>query len=288
MPIDWHSMPALTALRAFEATARLQGFSAAARALNVTPAAVAQQVRGLEDHLGTALVQRDGRGLALTNAGERLALALGEAFGTLQSAVAAARAGRADGPVRITLTTGFATQWLMPRLRNFWATHPDIALSLHPDPRVLDLRREGMDVAIRYGDGQWPGVQARLLASARLVVAAAPGLLAGAANPDLGTLPWVLTQDWPEQENWMRSIGIDTAGCLMTEFPNEELALAAARQGLGVIVESLALLEDDLKTGRLVLVQDNQDALPGYFIITQAGPQRPAVRRFLAWLAAQA
>jgi LysR family glycine cleavage system transcriptional activator len=286
--MDWLSMPPLSALRAFEATARLSGFSQAARALNVTHAAVAQQVRALEDHLGTALVQRDGRGLALTEAGQRLALALNEGFGAIQSGVAAARASRADGPVRVTLTGGFAAQWLMPRLRQFWQIHPDIALSLHPDPRRLDLRREGMDVAIRYGNGDWPGVEVRLLASARLVVAGAPALLGDGPPADLSALPWITTQDWPEQEQWMQSNGIVPDPDQTTELPNEELALAAARQGLGLIVESAALLEDDLKTGRLRLVLDHGDALPGYFIVTQPGPQRPAVRRFLGWLVAQA
>ncbi len=172
MTVDWRTMPPLASLRAMEAVARLGGFSAAARALNVTHAAVAQQVRGLEAELGVALLRREGRAVVLTAEGERLSAALTEGFGGMQGAVEAAKARRADGPIRISLTASFAAQWLMPRLRDFWARHPDVPLSLHPDARVLDLAREAMDLGIRYGRGSWPGVTAQRLAAGRLVVVA--------------------------------------------------------------------------------------------------------------------
>ncbi len=279
-------MPPLTALRALEAVARLGGFSAAARALNVTHAAVAQQVRALEAELGVALLRRDGRAVVLTAEGERLAAALADGFGTIQGAVQAARARREDGPVRITLTAAFAAHWLMPRLRDFWARHPDIPLSLHPDPRVIDLPREAMDLGIRYGQGTWPGVAVERLAAGRLVVVGAPSLV-GDGPAELAALPWVLASDWPEQARWLASRGLDPAKLDVSDFPGEDLASAAARQGLGLTVEDLALVQDDVAAGRLVILLDDRESLPAYFVVTPPGPMRPAAKIFLNWLLKQ-
>lgn len=291
MSIDWRSLPPLSSLRAFAAVAELGGFSQAARVLNVTHAAVAQQVRALEQVLDTPLVARDGRGMALTAEGQQLAQALTDGFGAIAAGVAALKAGGSDRPVRITLTASFATQWLMPRLKDFWDQHPDIALSLHPDARVLDLRRDGMDLGIRYGNGDWPGVAARFLAPARMAVAASPDLMEGRTGlsmAEMQEMEWILARDWPEQENYLKSLGLKPEALSRTEFVNEELSLAAARQGLGLVVESLALMEDDLEEGRLVLLHDSKDRLPAYFIVTQPGPQRAATRAFLKWLEAAA
>lgn len=287
MEIDWRHMPPLSALRAFAAVANHKSYSGAARALSVTHAAVAQQVRSLEENLGVALVSRSGRGMALTAEGEQLAAGLSEGFGAIQTAVATVRGGD-DRPVRITLSPGFATQWLMPRLREFWALHPEIALSLHPEHRLVDLRREGMDLGIRYGNGDWQGVEARYLTSARLVVAGAPelaGVQAEMTPEEMRRQHWVMTDNTPEELRWMETHGLDPAGLRATYFPDEELTLAAARQGLGLIVESYALLEEDLKRDRLRVVFDGRDRLPGYFIVTPPGPQRRGARAFLSWLA---
>lgn len=287
MAVDWRSLPSLSSLRAFAAVAELGGFSQAARVLNVTHAAVSQQVRGLEQALDTALVARDGRGMALTAEGQQLAQALLDGFATVAAGVDTLRAGGSDRPVRITLTASFATQWLMPRLKEFWDLYPDIALSLHPDARVVDLRRDGMDLGIRYGNGDWQGVTARFLAPARMAVAASPNLLAGRTTlsaAEMQEMEWILARDWPEQENYLKSLGLRPEALSRTDFVNEELSLAAARQGLGLVVESLALLEGDLEEGRLVLLHDSKDKLPAYFIVTQPGPQRAATRAFLKWL----
>lgn len=289
MEIDWALFPSLTALRAFEAVARLRSFSGAARGLNVTHAAVAQQVRALEAHLGMPLVNRQGRGLALTREGEALALALSDGFGVIAKGLAAVADRGREASVHISLTSGFAAQWLMPRLRGFWTAHPEVALTLHPESRVVDLRRDGMDVAIRYGTGKWPGVEAVYLTSARMVVAGAPSLLGTLpANADRRQMPWVLSTDWPEGRNWLRSRGIDPEGVELTELPSEELAIGAAREGLGLIAESHALLEEDLRLGRLILLEEESERLPAYFCVTQPGQHRRAVRVFIKWLIAAA
>lgn len=284
-------MPPLSALRAFQAVAEHGGYTQAARELNVTHAAIAQQVRALEARLGLALVVREGRGMALTAEGEDLARSLADGFSTIQAGIEALQAGGASRPVRITLTQSFATQWLMPRLKDFWEKHPEIGLSMHPDPRLTDLRRDGMDLGLRYGNGEWPGVNSRFLASGRTAVACAPELLEGRDSltiDQMQEMEWILTRDWPEQENYLRSIGLNPESLSRSEYGSEELSLAAARQGLGLIVESHALIEDDLEEGRLVLIHDSREKLPGYFVVTPPGPQRAATRAFLKWLFAAA
>jgi LysR family glycine cleavage system transcriptional activator len=290
MATDWRSLPPLTALRAFAATAEWRSFSQAARVLNVTHAAVAQQVRALEDQLGRPLVQRDGRGVSLTADGEQLAQALGEGFAAMIRGVEALRAGEADRPVRVTLTASFAAQWLMPRLKDFWERHPDIGLSLHPDPRVVDLHRERMDLGIRYGNGDWPGVEATWLASARLVVAGAPSLLGvrtALTTEEMREMDWILQRNWPEQDAYLRQLGLDPDQLSRTDLNSEDLVIAAARQGLGLAVESSALIEADVTEGRLRVVHESREKLPAYFVVTLPGPQRAAARAFLKWLKTQ-
>jgi LysR family transcriptional regulator, glycine cleavage system transcriptional activator len=290
MGTDWRAMPSLTSLRAFAATAELRSFSQAARALNVTTAAVAQQVRSLEEHLGQALVQRDGRGMSLTAEGSQLATAVGEGFAAFGRGVEALRTGGLDRPVKVTLTASFAAQWLMPRLRDFWDRFPEIGLSLHPDARVIDLHREGVDVGIRYGKGDWPGLESRFLASARLVVAGAPDILGDRMTLDrdeMAAMDWILSPNWPEQDDYLRSLGLDPAQLSRSDFPNEELSIAAARQGLGLMVDSIALVESDAADGRLRVVHDSRETLPAYFIVTLPGPQRATTRTFLKWLGSQ-
>lgn len=290
MATDWRNLPPLTALRAFAATAEWRSFSQAARVLNVTHAAVAQQVRALEDQLGRPLVQRDGRGVSLTADGEQLAQALGEGFAAMIRGVEALRAGEADRPVRVTLTASFAAQWLMPRLKDFWEKHPDIGLSLHPDARVVDLHRERMDLGIRYGNGDWPGVEATWLASARLVVAGAPSLLGGRTaltTEEMREMDWILQRNWPEQDAYLRQLGLDPDQLSRTDLNSEDLVIAAARQGLGLAVESSALIEADVTEGRLRVVHESREKLPAYFVVTLPGPQRAAARAFLKWLKTQ-
>lgn len=287
MTIDWRELPSLSALRAFAAVAEWGSLSQAARALNVTHPAIAQQVRTLEEELGLRLVTRQGRGMALTAEGARLAAALSDGFGTIAAAVTDLRAAQSDRPVRVSLTAGFAAQWLMPRLRDFWDRHPEIGVSLHPEARLVDLRTEGFDLAIRYGDGKWPGLESTFLASARLAVAAPPDIMQGRAKltlAEMAAADWVLARDWPEQDNYLRSLGLQPEDLSRTDMATEELAIAAARQGLGLVVESMALLEHDAAAGRLVVVHDSRDRLPAYFLVRVPGRLSPTARAFADWL----
>lgn len=285
--IDWRSFPSLTALRAFEAAARHQSFSAAARELNVTHAAVAQQVRGLEADLGLELVYRQGRGLGLTPEGARLAQAIDEGFRGVAQVLAELSAVQPGAPVRVTLTPSFAAQWLMPRLGDFWKANPDIEISLHPDKRVIDLRREGIDLGLRFGTGKWPGVEAEFLAAADYVIVAAPELLQGKkdlSQTELSAMPWVIEEDWPEALTWLKSFGLKPDAMAITTVPTEELALSAARQGWGLHVEAAALVENDVETGLLQVVGRVKDDSLAYYMVTKPGPKRSELKTLMRWL----
>ncbi|KFI29037.1 hypothetical protein CG50_12675 [Paenirhodobacter enshiensis] len=285
--MDWRHLPPLTALRAFAATAREGGFSAAARKLNVTHAAVQQQVRGLEAELGISLLWRDGRSLHLTAEGERLAAALADGFAIIQTATEALRAHHAERPLTVTLPPAFAAEWLMPRLSKFWKRHPEIALSLLPEQRVMNLREIGANLGIRFGNGHWPGVEADYLTAAPQVVVAAPELLGGRTRlslREMSMLPWIREGDWPEQMQLLESIGLKPAALKFVDFPNEELALSAAREGIGLHLETEALIAEDVKLGWLVRIHELKDESLGYYLIWPPGPLSPAAKTFIDWL----
>lgn len=287
--IDWRSFPSLTALRAFEAAARLQSFTLAARELNVTHAAVAQQVRGLEDHLGRELLFRAGRGMALTPEGAKLAAALVEGFRGIGQALAEVKGGGPGAALRVTLTAAFAANWLMPKLGGFWKAHPDIELSLNPEKRVVDLRREGIDLGIRFGNGKWPGLDVEFLTAADYVIVAAPELLAGRvdlSNAEMSAMPWIIAEDWPETQTWLKGFGLKPDAMNITDVPTEDLALSAARAGLGLYVEAEALVEHDIENGTLQIVGRLKDDSLAYYMVTRPGPKRPELKAFIRWLKA--
>ncbi len=289
MALDWRRFPSLTALRAFEAAARKQSFSLAGRELNVTHAAIAQQVRGLEEHLGRELIYREGRGLALTAEGARLAQALAEGFRTIGMALDEMKAAGPGAPVRVTLTQAFAAQWLMPRLKSFWSAHPEIAISLHPEKRVVDLRRDGIDLGIRFGNGKWPGLDVEFLKAAHYVIVAAPSMLNGRhdlSTTEMSAMPWVIEQDWPEALTWLRSFGLRPDAMNISYIPTEELALSAARQGYGLHVEAAALVEQDVELGALRVVGSIRDDGLAYYLVSRPGPKRPELQTFAKWLKA--
>ncbi len=285
--MDWRSIPSLLALRAFEAAARTGSLSEAARELNVTHAAIAQHLRTVEKHLGVTLMQREGRGMAVTEPGRALSMPLTEAFERIAEAVDVVTATEAARPLAVTLTPSFAAKWLMPRLGAFWKAHPDIPLSLHPNRRSVDLARDGMDLAIRFGTGGWSGLESELLVSAKFSVVGAPSLLGERTRltpAELTALPWIIEEQWPEQFLWMRQMGIETDQIESKPVPTEELALSATRQGYGLHVESSALIADDIEAGTLRAVFEGPSSELGYYLVTRPGHAKPALKTFVRWL----
>lgn len=285
--MKWRDMPSLAALRAFEVAARTGSFSAAALELNVTHAAVAQHVRALEARVGVSLLVREGRGMALTDDGAKLAMALAAGFGQIMAGVQTLTEDVEQRPLSISVTPTFAENWLMPRFSDFWAKHPGFDLSITPSIDVIDLRREGFDMAIRYGDGDWPGVEATHLVSADYTVVAAPSLLAGrrvASFEDLYDLPWFFESIHQEPRLWAEASGLDPARCQIRELATLTMLLSVIRAGAGVTVVASALVSDDLEKGRLVpLMQETRDRT-GYYIIHDPGPLPDRVKTLKKWL----
>lgn len=289
--MDWRNMPSLPALRAFEAAARHASLSAAARSLNVTHAAIAQHVRALEDHFGCALMHRDGKGMALTDQGLRLAGALTEGFTTIAEAVEELQRRDAQRGLRIATTPSFAENWLMPRIGSFWSEHPDIVLELVPSVQSVDLRRDGFDVALRYGRGDWSGLDSEMLVSGTQTVVAAPGHIPGDridALSDLTHARWIQIGLRREDNLWLQDHGFDVDAMEIAYLDTGALVLQAVRAGNGVSVQPRPIVENDLSLGSLVALYKDVTTDLAYHIVTRPGRVSDQLRVFLSWLRKQA
>lgn len=233
-------LPPLRALQAFEAAARHLSFVRAADELAVTPAAISQQIKLLEQVVGVPLFRR-GPPLALEPHAAEAAPALTDAFDRM--ARAAERLGRLDEsrPMVVSAPPAFASRWLVPRLARFQECHPEITLHVSATLRVVDLDREGVDAAIRYGSGRYAGVIAERLSIEEVVAVAAPRLADRLCQPaDLCGAPLLVNQtmgwdssfpDWPR---WLAVMGIDAPPALrLMPFGDAALVIEAALAGLG-------------------------------------------------------
>ena len=287
----WRSLPPLSALRAFAALAEAGSFTKAGQALNVSHAAVSQQVRALEERLGVPLLPRDGRRGALTAEGERLAAALQTGFGGIARAVDELTGGDALRPLQITTTPAFAANWLMPRLASFRHEHPEVELMLNPTVQAVELSPGGVDLAIRYGTGDWRGLDTELLVATTFVLVGAPSLIDARRIDDLRDvvdLPWLQELGTNEMSAWLRDHGV-----IAERRPNVihlpgHLVLEAVRSGDGVSLSTRVNVERDIAAGRLLVLFEDAEPGVGYYIVTRPGVQRPALRTFVAWLRRQA
>lgn len=285
--MNWRDIPSLSALRAFEAAARLQSFSAAARELNVTHAAVAQHVRALEAEFGQVLMERAGRAMRPTPAGRQLADDLAEGFGTIAAGVRTLIDSRRVRPLQVTLTPSFAEAWLMPRIGQFWAQHPEVEVALIPSVSVIDLRRDGFDMAIRFGAGDWPGLEVEALVMSPFVIVAAPSLANGRRLHEMGPpegYRWFTSEASREAHVWGRAAGLDMEALSITELPNNSLAQAAVRAGHGLSIQAQTLVESDLAEGRLVALHTGESGGLGYHMATPRGVPPAPLAAFMAWL----
>ncbi len=287
--MDWMKMPPLAALRAFSSFAEHGNLADAAKGLNVSHAAISQQLRALETYLGVALVERQGRALQLTPEGQRLAQATQLGFAMISNVVQEVAAERDARPLHISCTPMFAAKWLMPRLGCFRERHPEVDLVLDPTGAVVDLDAAGVDIALRYGQGPWSGLDAELLMSVQLVVVAAPSLVQGqqVSQPeDLRCFPWIEELGTNEASSWMCSRGVDGGpqGARITLPGN--LLLDAVLRGQGVAMKIKEFVQEELDSQRL-LTLFHEEVSGGYYIVTRPGFMRPQTRKFLSWLRQQ-
>lgn len=287
-------LPPLAAIRVFEAAARLKSFTKAAQELGMTQAAVSYQIKVLEERVGAPLFLRGPRQVALTEVGARLAPAVTAAFEQLAEAYAAAR-GASDGVLRVTTVLTFASHWLARRLGAFQMAHPGIAVRLDTSSRLLDFARDEVDVAIRTGEGDWPGLEAHFLMPVEYSPMLSPKLAeraGGIREPaDLLKLPLLDPRD-PWWREWFALAGVDAdelAGRPDTSLGSQAHEAAAAMAGQGVAILTPAFFAEELAEGRLVQPFELRGSNPcGYWLAyPKARRNAPAIRAFRDWLLPQ-
>lgn len=290
MPDALASIP-LSALRSFEAAARLSSFTRAADELGVSQAAVSWQVKALERRLGQALFLRLPREVALTAAGERLARASTEAMGLLRAALADVT-DTGQGVLVISTLQSLASQWLAPRLGAFQLANPRLAVRLETTGRLVDLVRENVDVALRHGRGDWPGLTADFLFSAALVPVCAPEIardLQVERPEDLLRAPRIGTdEDWAVWFASMGMAGAQSGGAprLMADLQTVEVGAALA--GHGVALGAPDLFAAEIAAGRLVALFEVPADAPGYWLVCARDRRRsPKITAFRDWLLAR-
>ncbi|MGQ2923690.1 LysR substrate-binding domain-containing protein [Variovorax sp. DAIF25] len=279
----------LSPLRAFDAVYRAKGVSRAAQLLHVTPGAVSQQIKQLETGLGVQLFQKAGREIELTAVGERLATRVCDAFDRLHEALGDLADSQREQRLRLKVPPSIAIRWLVPRLHGFHALHPDIALEIATIALAEDVRLEGADCAIRHGMGEWADVELDHLFDDEFVPVCTPGLAEQFQEPsDLlraDLLHSMLRpQAWPL---WLGSAGlVDTPSLPGIALANAALCYQAAADGLGVAMAQRAYVQDDLRTGRLVVAVDHVAKTElGYYLVCDPLKAATApVRLFRDWI----
>ncbi len=293
-------LPPLNALRAFEAAARHLNFSRAADELSVTPGAVSQQIQNLEDYVGAALFKRTPRGLLLTDSAQMALPALREAFDRLAEAAALLTAAVDGRRLTLTAAPSFAAKWLVPRLGNFEAKYPQVDVWLSADMDLVDFGTGDVDLAIRYGAGPYPGLEAVRLMSETVVPVISPEL--AAANPinapaDLAR--HILLHDGspdaddscPDWSMWLAARGVKGFDANRgPRFNQSSLVIEAAVSGRGVALAKRALAQDDLDAGRLIVPMPIATSVDfAYFVVhPKAKGRLPQVKAFVGWLTAEA
>ena len=288
--MDWSGLPSLNSLRAFAAVAETGSYIKAGAMLNVTHAAVSQQVRILEDLLSISLVVREGRGIRLTQEGLALARDLDLGFSTIRRGIEMLRESGVSHPVQLSTSPAFATEWLMPRIQDFQSRHPDIPLMLNPTSKVVELKPGGIELAIRYKDKRKPSSPVTPVLISDMVVIAAPSLIRGQKikHPEMLTeLPWLQELGTNEVADWFahRDVKLDRP-LMITQMPGN-LIMQAVRRGDGVTYTARAFFEAEIEAGQ-IKVLFSEPAFGIYYIATIPGPLRPSVRIFVNWLKEQA
>lgn len=298
----------LNALNAFEVAARHESFSKAAEELNVTPAAVSQQIRMLEDLMGVQLFHRLNRGLALTGAGRSGLAKLQDGLRNVNQAVQQIRSEPANSVLDVWMAPSFASKWLMPRLSRFVKQYPDIDLRISASSDFIDtdasapslskgiLQKHSVDIAIRFGSGNYPGCRVERLMNVTALPLCSPALLNNKDNPlltpdDLAhhlllhdDTAYEGRPDWP---TWLKAVGLGHIdGERGMRFNRVSLALAAAIEGQGVVLTLEQLAADDVSKGRLVTPFKHKVALShAYHIVSlEDSIDNEQVVAFRQWL----
>lgn len=286
-------LPPLKSLQVFEAAGRLLSFTDAAQELNVTPGAISQQIRLLEEHLELKLFKRMNRVIVLTDAGQLFLPIISAGFEQFREAVSLVRLKRSDGPLTITSAPSFISKWLIPRLASFKTQHPQIDVRIDTSDRLVDFMHEDIDVGIRFGNGEYPELETLFLFSFDLIPVCSPELLQQGDGlkqvSDLKNFTLLhsnydeLDPGWPDWAMWLKVVDADEVDASHGIYFNQsDLLFQAAMAGQGVALLANVMAEPEIVAGRLV--QPFAARLPvklNYHLVTS--PQKARIAKVVAF-----
>ena len=286
-------LPPLETLRVFEVACRHGSYSEAARELHVTHSAVSQRIRQLEEELGHTLFERKGNRMVPTSSGLRLQAGVKNAFSEMSAALAGLQTGRKDAEITVSLLPVMAARWLVPRLSRFTARFPHINLHIKTGQSLANFKSDGVDIAIRFGTGDWKGLRAIKLLDEEFFPVCSPGLNGGhlPKNPaSMLSQPLLIDRNlsW---HAWFKSAGLkldrDIAG---TSFTDTNALMEAAVMGQGIALGRLSVTRSDILAGKLVRLSEHslRVAYCHYAVYPIASESNPALVAFRDWLVDEA
>ncbi len=294
-------LPPLTSLRTFVVAARHLSFTRAAEELHVSPAAIGQQIRILEDYVGEQLFHRNTARLRLTDAGRLLMPGLTDAFEGMLEAVAHLAGGARENVIRVSVAPSFAARWLVSRLERLRHSVPDLKVQVNASTELADVEREDVDCVLRYGAGAYPGLFVERLFSEAVVPICSPAFAEDyGLNPRTRSLQGVplLHEEGPEYDSscpdwstWLRGMGMSSRGLDHGLGLNQSsLILDAAVSGQGLALGKLRLAEADLRAGRLIIPfgKPHPVEFSYYFVASSRKAKAAPVELFLQWMRAEA
>jgi LysR family transcriptional regulator, glycine cleavage system transcriptional activator len=286
---DFRRLPNLAALRAFEAAARHGNFSRAAEEIHVTHGAISHQVRALEEELGVPLFARHGKRISITPEGERFATTLRKALTDIAAAAAALQADGKQKRLTVTALPSFAARWLSPRLGQFIELHPDMEVMLQSSSQLTDFVRESVDIGVRFGRGNYPGLVVEKIMDDYYYPVASPHFNKGKLplTPEKLAQHPLLRCEMEPWTPWFRAAGLDflepTGGLV---FQDSSMLVRAAVEGHGIALARHAIAVSDIESGELVRLFDIAIRTPQsyYLVCPPESLRKPHVQAFRNWL----
>ena len=287
-------LPPLKALQAFEAAGRTGSFQAAASELFVTPSAVSHQIKSLESYLGTELFERKTRRIELTLLGRAYLASVSGAFMNIEVATQRAKVGRASGELKIAVAPAFLDRWLLPRFGDFTNRYPDIELDIHNSTGVIDFNYADIDLAVYFGDGQWPDLDIIYLRPSYLVPVCSPLLLEQERVMEpADLLKFRLLQVKKRPEEWRAWFKLTETSYYPSQgsisFSSGMMAASAAAKGLGIALTDPSLVSQELNSGDLMVPIEVVMRLPkSFYLVSQKDrPFTHAMAQFRDWIMAR-
>lgn len=292
--MNQNKMPPLNGLKAFEAAGRTGSFQRAARELFVTPSAISHQVKSLEEFLGAELFERKVRKIVLTPAGKDYLIAISHALRSIEMATAKLVSRHRVEELKLAVAPAFLDRWLFPRLADFTDRHPDIELDISSSTGVINFSRSDIDMAIYFGSGDWPNVEAEHLRSSFLVPVCSPSFLMQhpiTRPEDLLKYRLLQVKDRPDEWSaWFKLANIEFAPeQRLMNLSSGMLTAQAAASGMGLALSDPNIVNDELERGDLVIPIDLTLELPmSFYLVYQQGIHlTPAMQAFRAWIQQQ-